>query len=162
MSSWRKLCLSHFQKCVVEIDCFKVFCERPKPLKAQADHEILTSQHSEILDWNCSTRCDNIHFQRMGWLSLRQTSYIVLWYSGQTSSRRSSIGRQWFQWTRPGAEVKLPPFTKEKKQLSKVDVDCTRQLSCVRIHVERVIGVLRQKYTFLESTRHMNMIMSRV
>ena len=55
--------------------------------------------------------------------------------------------------------MKLPPFTKEKKQLSKMDVDCARQLSRVRIHVERVIGVLRQKYTFLESTLPINMIM---
>ena len=43
------------------------------------------------------------------------------------------------------AEVKFPPFTKEKKQLSMLEVDTARQLSRVRIHVERVIGLLRQK-----------------
>ena len=57
------------------------------------------------------------------------------------------------------AEVKLPPFTRGKKQLDKVDVDFARQLSRVRIHVERVIGLLRQKYTILESTLPINMIM---
>ena len=49
------------------------------------------------------------------------------------------------------AEIKMPPFTKGKKQLEKVDVDWSRELSLVRIHVERVIGVLNQKYTVLQS-----------
>ena len=49
------------------------------------------------------------------------------------------------------AEIKIPPFTKGKKQLEKVNVDWSRELSHVRIHVERVIGVLKQKYTILQS-----------
>ena len=40
------------------------------------------------------------------------------------------------------AEIKVPPFTKGKKQLPQLEVDKVRQLSRVRIHVERVIGVL--------------------
>lgn len=58
------------------------------------------------------------------------------------------------------AEIKVPPFRRGKKQLSRLEVDKARQLSRVRIHVERVIGVLRQKYTILESTLPINMIMS--
>ena len=50
------------------------------------------------------------------------------------------------------AQVKISPFTKGKNQLSKTEVDNSRQLSRVRIHVERVIGVVRQKFTILEST----------
>ena len=57
------------------------------------------------------------------------------------------------------AEVKIPPFTKGKSQLSKFEVDTPRKLSRVRIHVERVIGLLRQKFTILESTLPINMIM---
>ena len=49
------------------------------------------------------------------------------------------------------AEVKTPPFTKGKKQLEKLDIDWSRELSTVRIHVERIIGVLKQKYTILQS-----------
>ena len=45
------------------------------------------------------------------------------------------------------AKIATPPFTRGKKQLSKLEVDTARQLSRVRIHVERVIGLLRQKYT---------------
>ena len=58
------------------------------------------------------------------------------------------------------AEVKLPPFTKGKPQLTKCEVDFSRQLSCVCIHVERIIGVIRQKYTILESTLPINLIMT--
>ena len=57
------------------------------------------------------------------------------------------------------AEVKLPPFTKGKKQLSQMEIDVAQKLSHVRIHVERVIGMVRQNYTILQSTLPINMIM---
>ena len=50
------------------------------------------------------------------------------------------------------AEVKLPPFTTGKKQLSKTQVHLSRKCSSVCIHVERIIGAVRQKYTILQST----------
>ena len=49
------------------------------------------------------------------------------------------------------AEIKMPPFTKGKEQLEKLEVDWSRELSLVRIHVERVIGVLKQKFTILQN-----------
>ncbi len=45
--------------------------------------------------------------------------------------------------------VKLPPFTRERSQLSKLEVDKARDLSQVRIHVERIIDAVRQKYSVL-------------
>ena len=49
------------------------------------------------------------------------------------------------------AEVKTPPFTKGKQQLEKKEVDWSRELSVVRIHVERIIGLLKQKYTIFHT-----------
>ncbi|CAL9704626.1 unnamed protein product [Knipowitschia caucasica] len=46
----------------------------------------------------------------------------------------------------------MPAFTRGKKQLDPVDLENTRCLASLRIHIERVIGVLRQKYTVLQST----------
>lgn len=40
-----------------------------------------------------------------------------------------------------------------------MEVDTARQLSRVRIHVERVIGLIRQKYSILESELNINVIM---
>ena len=57
------------------------------------------------------------------------------------------------------AKVTLPPFTKGKKQLSQQEVDVAWQLSRVHIHVERVRGVVRQKYTILQSILPVNFIM---
>ena len=51
-----------------------------------------------------------------------------------------------------GAELIIPPFTRGKAQLSQTEIDKARQLSRVRIHVERVIGLLRNKYMCLQAT----------
>ena len=40
-------------------------------------------------------------------------------------------------------ELTLPPFTKGKSQLSHREVEESRSLSRIRIHVERVIGRLK-------------------
>ena len=47
------------------------------------------------------------------------------------------------------AEVNTPLLQGES-QVEKVDVDCSRELSLVRIHAERVIGILKLKYTVLQ------------
>jgi len=41
----------------------------------------------------------------------------------------------------------IPAFTREKTQLDPADVEETRGIKNVRIHVKCVIGLLRQKYT---------------
>ena len=51
-----------------------------------------------------------------------------------------------------GANRNIPAFTKGKDQLDPIDLENTRNIANVRIHVERVIGFLRQKYTILQST----------
>ena len=40
--------------------------------------------------------------------------------------------------------VTLPSFTKGKKQLTGIEVEQTRRIANIQIHVERVIGLLRQ------------------
>ena len=50
------------------------------------------------------------------------------------------------------ARVAIPAFTKGKKQLTGIDVEQTRCIANVCIHVERIIGLIRQKYTFLSGT----------
>lgn len=57
-----------------------------------------------------------------------------------------------------GARLRIPAFTKGKEQLSTKEVETTRWLARVRIHIERVIGQLRKKYKILQQTLSINMI----
>lgn len=49
------------------------------------------------------------------------------------------------------ASLKIPAFTRGRDQLSPKDVENTRQLANFRIHIERVIGATRQRYSILMS-----------
>ena len=57
-----------------------------------------------------------------------------------------------------GAKLVIPAFTRGKEQLSREEVEKSRQISRVRIHVERVIGHLRKKYTILQGTLPITLI----
>lgn len=50
-----------------------------------------------------------------------------------------------------GATLAIPAFTKEKLQLSQFEVEKSRQLAKILIHVERLIGTLKSRYTILQS-----------
>lgn len=52
-----------------------------------------------------------------------------------------------------GGEVHIPAFTKGKSQLNPYELEDTRDTANVRIHVERVIGLLRQKFTILSQRK---------
>ena len=50
------------------------------------------------------------------------------------------------------ATIKIPAFTKGKRQLTGIEVEQTRRIANLRIHVERVIGNIRKKYGILGAT----------
>ena len=54
--------------------------------------------------------------------------------------------------TRCSAILLTPAFTKGKKQMSAQDVETSRLISSVRIHIERVIGLLKNRFTILQGT----------
>ena len=58
-------------------------------------------------------------------------------------------------------KVTIPAFNKGKKQLAGNDVEQTRRIANVRIHVERVIGLLRQKYLILSDTQPIDTVQSK-
>ena len=60
-----------------------------------------------------------------------------------------------------GVKLTVPPFTKGKSQLSKREVEKGKQISRVRIHVKRAIGVLKNRYTFLKSPLPVRFVMSK-
>ena len=151
----------NFSKCVCIIDCFEIFCERPRDLMARAQ----TYSHYK-------------HHNTVKLVFRHKVLYISKGWGGRVSDKYLTENCGLLNCILPGdqiladrgfnvqesvgfycAEIKIPPFTKGKKQLSQIEVDTARQLSHVRIHVERVIGLLRNKYTILQSTLPIKMIM---
>ena len=81
--------------------------------------------------------------ERCGLLNNFKTGDLVLADRGFTISESVTLYQ---------AQLAIPAFTKGNNQLDPFDVERTRGIANVRIHVERVIGPLRQKYTILQST----------
>ena len=59
------------------------------------------------------------------------------------------------------AKLHIPAFTKEKSQLSALEVENTYTIANVRIHIGRVIGCVRQKYAILQGTLPIDFITGR-
>lgn len=57
-----------------------------------------------------------------------------------------------------GAKLLIPAFTRGKQQLTAREVETTRRLARLRIHVERVIGQMRKKYQILQRTLPISLI----
>lgn len=57
-----------------------------------------------------------------------------------------------------GAKLEIPSFTRGKKQLAMEEVEFSQRLSKVRIHVERVLGLLKKKFTILQSRLPITML----
>ena len=51
-----------------------------------------------------------------------------------------------------GATIDIPAFTKGCEQLDPASVESTRKIANVRIHVERIIGTVRQHYPIMSAT----------
>ena len=149
----------HFRQYVIIIDCFEIFIEWPTALLPRAQTWSNYKHHNTIKYLIGVTPQGSIGFISKGWggrtsdvhltensglLEKLMPGDIVLTDRGFTIE--DTVKRLYC------AEVKLPAFTKGKKQLSAMEVESSRRLSRVRIHVERVIGMLQQKYTILEST----------
>lgn len=156
----------NFKTCVIIIDCFEVFIERPSSLKPRAQTWSNYKHHNTVkfligvapqgvisfISKGWGGRVSDVHLtENCGLLENMLPGDLILADRGFTIQESAGMYC---------AQVKIPPFTKGKRQLSQLEVDTSRQLSAVRIHVERVIGVLRQKYSFLEGTLPINMLMA--
>ena len=58
------------------------------------------------------------------------------------------------------SNLKIPAFTKGKNQLSGIEIEQTWHIANVHIHVEHVIGNIRQKYSILVCTQYIDFISS--
>ena len=151
-----------FSQCVIIIDCFKSFIEHPTSLRARAQTRSNYTQHNTAKYLIGVAPQGAVAFISKGWGG--RTSYVHITercgllnelLPGDTvlADRGFCIADSVCLYH---AEVKLPAFTRGKKQLSQVEVDKACELSRVHIHVERVIGLVGQKCSILQSTIPIN------
>ena len=153
-----KECSQFFKRCISIIDCFEVFCERPCGLMGRAQTFSNYKHHKTVKFLISITPQGVISFISKGWGGRTSDKHLTehcgilkkLLPGDQIMADRGftiheSVGSF-------GAELIIPPFTRGKAQLSQTEIDKARQLSRVRIHVERVIGLLRNKYMCLQAT----------
>ena len=64
--------------------------------------------------------------------------------------------------TKKNVELVIPAFTRGKPQLSGEEVENSRKIANVRIHIERVIGLLRRRFTILAGVMPIKLVQSAV
>ena len=146
------------KKTTVIIDCFEVFIEKPTNLLARAQTFSSYKHHNTIKVLIGITPQGSISFVSKAWGGRTSDKFLtencglmnkllpgdlVMADRGFTIHDIVALKR---------AELAIPAFTKGKSQLDPVDVESTHGIANVRIHVERVIGLLRNKYTILQGT----------
>ena len=146
----------HYFNVISIIDCFEIFTEKSLSLNPRSCTYSQYKKHNtlKILISIAPTGAitfvskvwggrvsDKVITQKSGFLDYISYGDVVMADRGFNISDDLAIR---------GAQLEIPAFTRGKKQLSMAEVEKTRQLARLRIHVERVIGLLRNKYTILQ------------
>ena len=128
------------------IDCTEIFLDRPSGLKARAQTYSNYKRHNavKLLIGISPSGCviflspcwggrasDRVITMQSGLIDKLLPGDVVLADRGFTMKDDFAVR---------GVELMVPAFTRGKKQLSAEDVEKSRQMSRARIHVERVIG----------------------
>lgn len=143
------------KKVAVILDCFEIFTDRPSNLLTRASTWSSYKHHntvkvllgispqgvvSYVSDAWGGRVSDKYLTEHCGILNHLLPGDVVLADRGFDIS--DSVGMM-------QARLHIPSFTKGKDQLSAFEVEETRSIANVRIHVERVIGAVRQRYSIL-------------
>lgn len=142
----------------VILDCFEIFIERPSGLLTRAS------------TWS-SYKHHNTAKVLLGITPQGTVSYVSDAWGGRVSDKHLTESCGILRCLLPGdvvladrgfdiadsvgmmqARLHIPAFTRGKSQLNSLEVEDTRTIANVRIHVEHVIGVVRQKYSILRGT----------
>ncbi|XP_041949697.1 uncharacterized protein LOC121709990 isoform X1 [Alosa sapidissima] len=142
----------------VIIDCFELFIERAQNLRAKAQTYSNYKSRYTMKYLIGITPQGTISFISKGWGG-RASDKQITENSGflqKLSSGDLVLADRGFDIKESvalvGATLKIPAFTRGHSQLNAKDVEETRKLAHVRIHVERVIGCMRSKFNILNDT----------
>ncbi|CAN7976387.1 unnamed protein product [Ixodes persulcatus] len=151
----------------VILDCFEIFIERPSSLVARA------------LTWSTYKHHNTVKYL-IGIAPQGVITFISKGWGGRASDKLITESCGVLDNLLPGdsvladrgfriadavgvhcARLEIPAFTRGRAQLPPAVVESTRKLANVRIHVERVIGLVRNKYTILKSTIPVDSLVAR-
>ncbi|CAN7950193.1 unnamed protein product [Ixodes pacificus] len=151
----------------VVLDCFEVFIARPSSLLTRA------------LTWSSYKHHNTVKYL-IGIAPQGLITFISKGRGGRTSDKYLTENCGVLDNLLPGdsvladrgftisgsvgmycARLEIPAFTRGRPQLAPFAVEATRKLANVRIHVERVIGLVRRKYTILKSTIPSELLVAR-
>lgn len=154
-------------KVTMEIDCTEIFIETPSSPKAAAE---------------CFSSYKNHHTIKFltGISPQRAITYISQGYGGRSSDgfMTQTCGildnlrpgdfvladkgfRLDSQFALRGAQLVVPAFVVKRQQLHPLQIEKTRKIANVRIHVERLIGAVKQKYEILQKIVPISMLVKR-
>ena len=136
-------------KARVIIDCTEVFIERPRNLQTQA------------LTWSDYKKHNTVKFL-VGITPHGHIAFLSSAWGGRTSDRHIVQSSGFLDLLDPGDEVMadrgftikeelllrhatltIPPFSQGRRQMSTADVDKTKHVANLRIHVERAINRIK-------------------
>lgn len=137
------------------VDCFEVRCETPGNVKAAASHysnykrtqtvKFFIAVHPDgtigFISNGFAGRCsDREILKQSGFLNLLQEKDVVLADKGFNVKDLIEEKK---------ASLNIPTFLRKKTQFLPSELETDKQITTLRIHVERIIGLIRNKYTVL-------------
>ena len=155
--------LKHCPNCVVIIGCFEIFMDCPLTPLAKAQTFSPYKHHNTVKYLMGITPHGAVSFISEGWggrvsdKHLTESSGLLdhlnagdVILADRGFDIQESVGSF-------SSTIKIPAFTKGKK-LSGIEVEQTRRIANVRIHVERVIGNICKKYSILSATQPIDFV----
>ncbi|XP_060789859.1 uncharacterized protein LOC132894265 isoform X6 [Neoarius graeffei] len=157
----------NFEKCCCIIDCFEIFQEKPSDVETPRKTCLQNKSHNSskyligiapqgvvcFVSQGWDGHCSDKHItEHCGFLDELLPGDLILADRGFDGG--DAVGL-------PSANVNVSAFTRGTSQMSALDVEGTRALASARIHVERIIGMVRQKYTILSNTVPISLVHSK-
>ena len=140
------------------IDCFELFIEKPSDLLAKSCTWSQYKHYNTAKYLISITPQGIISFISNGWGGRASDKHIVEHsaYLNNLLPGDVVLADRGFDVADSvamlGATLDIPAFTRGCTQLPPSDVEATRKLANVRIHVERIIGAVRQRFQVLSAT----------
>lgn len=159
-----RACGGDLMRTRVIVDCFEIFAERPKPLTARAQMWSHYKSHSTVK-------------VLIGISPAGAVTFLSDVWGGRATDKAITLGSRLLDLVDPydviladrgflvrdefaviNVKVVTPHFTKGRQQMTRKEVQESRRISRVRIHVERVIGRVRRNYRILNGVLPLGLV----